>query len=91
MNDSHDSWKKLVRAAKPALDRDAANPPPAPPVGRLKRAVEAIVLTLTWRKWALAAALLAAIIATAVYFLHRDDEPERPLIEPEPPLSEELP
>ena len=91
MNHPDDSWKKLVRAARQALDEDEPAPPPAPPVGRLKRTVQALVLTLTWRKWAFAAAVLAAIVAIVALLLSDDGKPERPIIEPEPPLPEELP
>ena len=86
MNSSKDPWKRLIDASKSSPEE----PEPKPPrisVKNLRTTVHQLVLTLTWRKWSLLAAITAGLIFLFVLFnLHDDAPPQGPIILPEPPV-----
>lgn len=94
MDDSEQRWKQLVKAAKPALEESEAPPPKefGNRIAKLRNSIRALALTLTWRRWSILAALLAALVFAILFWLLRDETPDRPpLIQPEPPAHPATP
>jgi hypothetical protein len=83
MNDSEESWKKLVEAARKA----PPEPEEAPPAGfasrvvALRDAIAAFARTLMWRRWSVLAALGCLVLFLAVLAATKCSAPARPLIE----------
>lgn len=92
MTDLNDPWKKLVEAAK----SDKAEPPaePTPTVSlnvtSLRERVQALMLTLTWRKWSFLAAIIAGLVYLMI-FLNTRDESAEPAIQIESPSNPTAP
>ncbi len=89
MSDQDSDWKKIVRAAKPALGRDE------PPAGnlesrlpKLRATVRSITLAWTWRKFSLLAVLIATLLLLVALLNTERAEDSPTLIVPEPELIE---
>jgi len=94
MNDNDDPWKRLVAATKQAPPDDSPDPPPKISVRNLRKTVHTLLLALTWRKWTLIAAALAALAFLTFFLIFNDDSRPRtegPIIQPEPPASPTAP
>lgn len=88
MNEPDDPWKRLVEKAKTEPTNEAPSPEPKLIVQRLLEVVPSLLLALTWRKWSILAAALAGLGLLAFFLIHGDnDQPEGPIIQPEPPSS----
>jgi hypothetical protein len=88
MDDPEQRWKQLVKAAKPALEENEAPPPKefGHRMARLRSSIRALALALTWKRWSILAAILAALVFVILFWLLREETPERPpIIQPEPP------
>jgi len=72
---------RLVKAARQAPAPEVEAPPEAE-VNSLRERVRATLLTLTWRRVSLFAALIAGIAFVIFYFMVRDDEPKPATAEP---------
>lgn len=91
MNSPDDPWKKLVQATRP-LEEEPLTPTPKVNVSSLRERVQALILTLTWRKLSLLAALLAGVFFLIFFLFMRDDRhPQEPIIQPEPPINPAAP
>lgn len=77
MNSSNDPLKRLVEAAKNAPSPDEEKPPPTE-VGTLRERVRATLLTLTWRRISLLAAIIAGIAFMIFYLIVREEVPGPP-------------
>ena len=87
MNEPDDPWKRLVEATKTADAQDTPPPSPRLSIQALREHVYALLLTLTWRKWSLLAALVAGLIFLVIYLFVRDSaSPSDPIIQPDLPL-----
>jgi hypothetical protein len=91
MNDKDDPWKRLVDAAKTAPVEEQAEPTTQISVKTLRESVQSLLLALTWRKWSLLAALLAAITLLVFLILRDDPAAQDPIIPTEPPAAPETP
>ena len=94
MDDSEHRWKQLVKAAKPALEGSEAPPPKdfGARIATLRDGIRSLALALTWRRWSILAALLAALVLAILYWVLRDDTPDRPpIIQPDPPTHPAAP
>ncbi len=94
MDDSEQRWKQLVKAAKPALEESEAPPPKdfGSRIAKLRQSIRALALTLTWKRWSILGALLAALVFALLFWLLREDTPDRPpIIQPEPPTHPAAP
>ena len=88
MDDSEQRWNKLVKAAKPALDDNDAPPPQefGNRIAKLRHSIRALALAMTWKRWSILAAILAALMLGIVYWIvSREDAERPPIIQPEPP------
>lgn len=88
MNTPDDPWKKLVQATKSnELESDTTSAPvPELSVSNLRERVHRLMLTLTWRKCSLLAAIGAGLIYLAIYLNTRDDH-STPAIQIESPST----
>lgn len=94
MDDPEHRWNQLVKAAKPALQEDDALPPArfGSRIAKLRHSIRSLALALTWKRWSILAALLAALGFAVLFWILRDEPPERPpLIQPEPPTHPTAP
>ena len=71
MEPNDDQWKRLVEVAKKNPEE-----PTAPPsksfsgkIDQLRETVQALTLTLTWRRWSLLAALLAGLAFLICFYM----------------------
>lgn len=91
MSEPEDNWKKLVTASRPALEKEDASPdsPPTTRIDKLQQSVQSLLLTLTWRRLSLLAALLALTVALIAWFVFAGDEedPAPSIIDPELPTD----
>ncbi|MDB4508136.1 hypothetical protein N9051_00990 [Akkermansiaceae bacterium] len=91
MNSPDNPWKKLVQATK-SLEEEPVTPTPEVNVSSLRERVQVLMLTLTWRKLSLVAALLAGVFFLIFFLFMRDDHhPQEPIIQPEPPTNPDAP
>ncbi len=96
MEPNDDQWKRLVEVAKQNPEEPSAPPPQSFPgkIGQLRETVQALALTLTWRRWSLLAALLAGLTFLICFYVLRDDEPEpsrEPMIQADPNATSPTP
>ena len=96
MEPNDDQWKRLVEVAKQNPEEPSAPPPKSFPgkIGQLRETVQALALTLTWRRWSLLAALLAGLAFLICFYVLRDDEPEparEPMIQADPNATSPTP
>jgi hypothetical protein len=88
MDEQDKDWEKLLKAAKPALEKTE------PPSGelqarfpKLREAVHAISLAMTWKKFSLVAVLVAVVLLLVILLRSEQAEQSPTLIVPEPPFK----
>lgn len=92
MNKPDDSWKKLVNATRPLQDEtEIVAPVLKVSVKSLRDRVQALVLTLTWKKLSLLAAFFTGIFFLIFFFLLKEDTLQKPIIQPEFPSTPSAP
>lgn len=86
MDDENKDWEKFLKAAKSAIKETE------PPSGelqarfpKLREAVHAISLAMTWKKFSLVAVLFAVALLLVILFRSEQEEQSPTLIIPEPP------
>ena len=95
-HDQENAWNRLVGAAKDAGAAGDDEPIEAAPSGFVKRVItmrEGLWLfakTVLWRRWSLAAAVIAIILYLVFYFVMKANPPESaPATNPSLPLPPE--
>lgn len=87
--ENDDQWKRLVEVAKQSPEEPVVPPPKSfsGKVGQLRETVQALALTLTWRRWSLLAALLAGLAFLICFYVLRDNDEDllhNPMIQADP-------
>lgn len=96
MEPNDDQWKRLVEVAKKNPEEPTAPPPKSfsGKIGQLRETVQALALTLTWRRWSLLAALLAGLAFLICFYVFPSNEPEptrEPMIQVDPNATSTTP
>ena len=96
MEPNDDQWKRLVEVAKKNPEEPTVPSPKSfsGKIGQLRETVQALALTLTWRRWSLLAALLAGFSFLICFYVLRDNEPEpirEPMIQADPNATSKTP
>lgn len=96
MEPKDDQWKRLVEVAKKNPEEPTAPPPRSfsGKIDQLRETVQALALTLTWRRWSLLAALLAGLAFLICFYVLRgkEHEPTRePMIQADPNATSTTP
>jgi|GEM_PF-474184 len=96
MEPNDDQWKRLVEVAKKNPEEPTVPSPKsfAGKIGQLRETVQALALTLTWRRWSLLAALLTGLAFLICFYILRDNETEptrEPMIQADPNATSTTP
>lgn len=87
MDSSNDPLKRLVEAAKNAPS-PVDEKPPSTEVNTLRDRVRATLLTLTWRRISLMAAIIAGIAFLIFYLIIKEQDSDPPAPNPVPEFPE---
>lgn len=96
MEPNDDQWKRLLEVAKKNPEEPTAPPPRSfsGKIDQLRETVQALALTLTWRRWSLLAALLAGLAFLICFYIVRGNESEptrEPMIQADPNATSTTP
>ena len=96
MEPKDDQWKRLVEVAKKNPEEPTAPPPRSfsGKIDQLRETVQALALTLPWRRWSLLAALLAGLAFLICFYVLRGKQPEptrEPMIQADPNATSTTP
>ena len=96
MEPNDDQWKRLVEVAKKNPEEPTVPSPKSfsGKIGQLRETVQALALTLTWRRWSLLAALLAGLAFLICFYVLRGKQPEptrEPMIQADPNATSTTP